>query len=112
MLDVKYRGIERVLFGLILCVMYGGILYASIMINLPNANQRMLDVLTGSLTTAFVGLFSYYYGSSAGSAKKTDALITQAKAPKQVNVQGDASVNVANENVDNTDPIKEDNTDG
>jgi hypothetical protein len=101
---------ERIFFGVVLCFMYGGILYASIMFNLPTANQRILDVLTGSLTTSFVGLYYYYYGSSAGSAKKTDALITQAKAPKQVNVQGDASVNVANENVDNTDPIKEDNT--
>lgn len=40
----------------------------------PSESQRVLDVMTGSLGTAFIGIVNYHFGSSSGSAKKTEIL--------------------------------------
>lgn len=40
----------------------------------PETNTRLLDIMFGILTSAVVGVINYYFGSSAGSARKTDIL--------------------------------------
>lgn len=45
--------------------------------DLPIANKDMLNVMLGSLGAAWVAVVSYYFGSSAGSRAKDQALATK-----------------------------------
>jgi len=40
----------------------------------PAANEKLLYLLLGTLSTAWVAIITYYFGSSAGSDRKTDLL--------------------------------------
>lgn len=44
----------------------------------PASSEKVLDVMTGSLGTAWIMVMGFYFGSSAGSARKTELL---AQAP-------------------------------
>lgn len=51
-----------------------GILAAMMFIQIPDKSQSPLEIMLGSLATAFISIISYYFGSSAGSAKKTETI--------------------------------------
>jgi hypothetical protein len=51
-----------------------GLLTTLVFHPLPEAGKDAALLLLGALSTAFVGIIQYYYGSSAGSARKTDLL--------------------------------------
>ncbi len=46
---------------------------------IPKDNERILDIMLGSLGSAWIGVVSYYFGSSMGSAKSGEALRQIAK---------------------------------
>ncbi len=52
-------------FGILLFMMLHGI---------PTANAQVLNIMLGSLGTAWIGIIFYYFGSSMGSAKKSEQL--------------------------------------
>lgn len=45
---------------------------------LPVASRDVLNIMLGSLGTAWISIIAYYFGSSNGSSRKTELL---AKAP-------------------------------
>lgn len=64
----------RVLAGLI-TVGYFGVLFWMLRFGLPNTgSSEALLVMLGALGTAWGGVVAYYFGSSAGSKEKTEAM--------------------------------------
>lgn len=55
-----------------------GLLTLSAFHTMPASSEKILDVMTGSLGTAWIMIITYYFGSSAGSDRKTELL---AQAP-------------------------------
>jgi len=47
--------------------------------NIPIANQQMINIVVGSLGAAWLAVINYYFGSSAGSAKKDDTITALTK---------------------------------
>lgn len=60
-----------------------GVLYYIMTHNLPAENKDVVMILLGSLGTAWTGIIAYYFGSSAGSKQKTDALSAAVTAAKK-----------------------------
>ena len=56
-----------------------GILIWMMAFGLPKTGVEALLMMIGSLTSAFGGIVQFYYGSSAGSKAKTDALAARDK---------------------------------
>jgi hypothetical protein len=51
-----------------------GMLYWMMRHEIPATNKDMLLILLGSLGTAWIGVVTYYFGSSSGQDKATDLL--------------------------------------
>lgn len=47
----------------------------------PPASATVMNIMLGALTTAWIAVVQYYFGSSAGSARKDDAIAKIASAP-------------------------------
>jgi hypothetical protein len=51
-----------------------GMLILMALHGLPDANRDLMNVILGALGTAWVSIIGYYFGTSAGSARKTELL--------------------------------------
>jgi hypothetical protein len=63
----------KVLAGVI-TIGFFGILFWMFVYGVPKNGNEALLLMLGALQTAFTGVIAYYFGSSAGSKAKTDAL--------------------------------------
>lgn len=68
----------RIFFGVIISITYLYIVTALIFLPIPEANRGIIDVMFGSIGTIMGMVFTFYFGSSEGSSKKTDALMKKA----------------------------------
>lgn len=51
-----------------------GLLFYMVKHDVPNANKDVLNIMLGSLGTAWITIVSYYFGSSSGSAEKNEQI--------------------------------------
>lgn len=61
-------------FGFLICAMFAAAILGLFYVEPPPSAREPLLILVGSLAAAFGGVVNYLFGSSAGSARKTDAL--------------------------------------
>lgn len=67
----------RVFFGVVVCLIYVFIISALIYNPIPEMNRGIIDVMFGSISTMMGMVFTFYFGSSEGSSKKTEALMNK-----------------------------------
>ena len=53
-------------------------------IEMPNSNKDLLNIVIGALIGAFLSVVGYFFGSSKGSADKTDLLNKKLESAKPV----------------------------
>jgi len=52
-----------------------------IFVEIPNLNKDMLYMVIGALISAFTAVVSYFFGSSKGSADKTELMSKEIQKP-------------------------------
>lgn len=70
------------ILAVIVTVGFFGLLGLCAFHTMPSSSEKILDVMTGSLGTAWIMIITYYYGSSAGSDRKTELLAQAPPIPK------------------------------
>lgn len=50
------------------------LLYFFVFNKIPEGNESLLNIAVGALISSFTGVVGYFFGSSAGSANKTDLI--------------------------------------
>jgi len=73
---------SHVWIAVLLCVMFTAALAALFRLEPPSGARDALLVLIGALGGAFTQMVSYFYGSSASSAHKSDLLAGRGEPPK------------------------------
>lgn len=57
-----------------------GVLAAIMFCTIPGSSRDVLNIMLGSLGTAWTGVIAYYFGSSSGSDRKTELLANSTRA--------------------------------
>lgn len=60
--------------GLAITLGFFGLLYFLLRHEPPSGSRDILNIMLGSLGSAWIGVVTYYFGSSAGSARKTELM--------------------------------------
>jgi hypothetical protein len=73
-MQVNTKGIVAPFLALFVTLGFFGVLALMVFHPLPQATHDALMLMLGSLGTAWTGVIAYYFGSSAGSDRKTELL--------------------------------------
>ncbi|MGH9432533.1 MAG: hypothetical protein ACRD3T_13410 [Terriglobia bacterium] len=84
-MQVSVRSFIPPLLGLLVTLGFFGLLYWMAMREIPATNKDVLNIMLGSLGTAWVAVIGYYFGSSSGSDRKTELLAGAAPAKTKGN---------------------------
>ena len=68
------KNLPLYILGSIITIGFFAILALLIFHSIPEANQRVLDMLLGVLGTCFIAIVMYWFGTSKSSADKTDLI--------------------------------------
>jgi len=60
--------------GCFVSVGFFGLLFYMMQAEVPASNKDMLNIMLGALGAAWINVIGYYFGSSAGSAKKDETI--------------------------------------
>jgi len=78
-MQISTKSITAPLLATFITIGFFGTLAAMMFVTMPIATHDALMLMLGSLGTAWTGVVAYYFGSSAGSDRKTE-LLAQAPA--------------------------------
>ena len=71
---MKGKNVFQYLLGGVIVVGFFLLLYFLIFSGVPESNKDLLNLVVGALIGSFATVVGYFYGSSAGSAAKTELL--------------------------------------
>lgn len=77
--EVKTQDWTPKALGLAITLGFFGLLYFLLRHEPPSGSRDILNIMLGSLGSAWIGVVTYYFGSSAGSARKTELLSAASK---------------------------------
>lgn len=76
--EIAVKDVTPKLLALVVTLGFFGVLAFMLMQSVPPSSRDVLNIMLGSLGTAWISIISYYFGSTNGSSRKTELL---AKAP-------------------------------
>jgi heme O synthase-like polyprenyltransferase len=71
---MKGNDLFKYILGGLIVIGFFVLLYLLVMSEIPEKNKDLLNLVVGALIGSFASVVGYYFGSSAGSAKKDDLL--------------------------------------
>jgi hypothetical protein len=80
--EIKTQDWTPKALGIAITLGFFGLLYFLLRHEPPAGSRDILNIMLGSLGSAWIGVVSYYFGSSAGSARKTELMATSPSGPK------------------------------
>lgn len=72
--EIKTQDWTPKALGLAITLGFFGLLYFLLRHEPPSGSRDILNIMLGSLGSAWIGVVTYYFGSSAGSARKTELM--------------------------------------
>ena len=72
--EMVVKDITPKLLALVVTLGFFGVLAYMMVLSVPAASRDVLNIMLGSLGTAWISIISYYFGSSSGSDRKTELL--------------------------------------
>lgn len=82
-MQISTKSLTAPFLALFVTLGFFGVLAVMMFYQLPQATHDALMLMLGSLGTAWTGVIAYYFGSSAGSDRKTELLAQSAPGSTQ-----------------------------
>ena len=79
--EIKTQDWTPKVLGIAITLGFFGLLGFLLWKSPPDGSRDILNIMLGSLGSAWIGVVSYYFGSSAGSARKTELMSVKQPTP-------------------------------